>query len=67
MDWKREGSEDLIRVYKYLKKRSKEDGARLFSVVSMDSTRNDGYKLKYRQSQLNVRKLFYCDGDQVLP
>lgn len=67
MDWKREGSEDLIRVYKYLKKRSKEDGARLLPVVSMDRTRNYGYKLKYRQSKLNVRKLFYCDGDQVLP
>ncbi|KAK4811119.1 hypothetical protein QYF61_019750 [Mycteria americana] len=43
----------LINVYKYLKGGCKEDGARLFSVVS------SGHKLKHRSFRLNIRKHFF--------
>jgi len=57
---------NLIHVYKYLTRGSKE-GARLFSVVSSDRKRGNRHKLKYSEFHLNIRtNLFYCEGGQML-
>lgn len=50
-----------INVYKYLKERCKEDGARLFPAVSGD----DGHKLKHRRLFEHQQTFFYCVGDQA--
>ena len=55
----------LISEYKYLMGGCKEDGSRLFSVVSSDRTRGNRHKLKYRKLHLKIRKKtphFYCQG-----
>lgn len=55
-----------FRVYKYLIVESKEHEARLFSVLSHDSTGGNGQKLKYRQFHLKVSKCFYSEDCQTL-
>jgi len=50
---------DLINAYKYLKGRCQEDGAKLFSGVPSDRTRDNGHKLKQRKIHLNMRKNFF--------
>lgn len=49
---------DLFSVHKYLKGESKEDGARLCSVVPTAKTRVTGHKLQHDKFLLNTRKHF---------
>jgi len=50
---------DLINASKYLKGRCQKDGAKLFSVVLSNRTRDNGHKLKHRKFRLNMRKNFF--------
>ena len=47
---------DPISVYKHLKEGYKEDGARLFSVVPIDRTRNNGLTPEHGRFFVNIRK-----------
>jgi len=50
---------DPINAYKYLKGGCQEDGARHFSVVPSNKTRNNGHNLKHSKFRLNMRKNFF--------
>jgi len=50
---------DLRNAYKYLQGGGQEDGAKLFSVVPSDRTRENGHKLRHRKFHLNMRKNFF--------
>ncbi|KAJ7397058.1 hypothetical protein BTVI_138953 [Pitangus sulphuratus] len=49
---------DLFNIYEYLKDGYQEDGAKVFSVVPNNRTRNNGHKVKYKKFHLNMRKNF---------
>ncbi|EMP25632.1 Collagen alpha-1(XIX) chain [Chelonia mydas] len=55
---------EKIAAFNYLKGCSKEDEARLFSVVTDDRTRNNGLKLQWGRSRLNIRK--HCFNRRVV-
>lgn len=56
---RRDSSEwNLINVCKYLMEENEDEGARLFSVVPTDRTRDNGHKLKDMKSRLNTRDCF---------
>lgn len=49
----------LVIIYKDLKRGWNEDRARLFTVVSSDSTRDNGHRLENKRFCLNMRKHFF--------
>lgn len=58
---KEQAEEDVISVYKYLKREFEEEEARISSVVPNDRPRGKGHKPKHRRLPLNIRKnFFYC-------
>ncbi|EMP29969.1 hypothetical protein UY3_12961 [Chelonia mydas] len=52
-------SYDPIAGFNYLKGGSKENGSRLFSVVSDDRTRSNGLKWQWGRFRLDIRKNFF--------
>ena len=48
---------DLIHVYKYLMEGCRKDRDRLFSVMSSERARGNGYKVNFRKFHLNARNL----------
>lgn len=54
-------------MHKYVLGGNEEGGARLFSVISRDKTRDYGFKMKHRRALSEHKEtLFYCDRDQDL-
>ncbi|CAM4507146.1 unnamed protein product [Lepidochelys kempii] len=50
---------DLIAAFNYLRGSSREDGARLFSLVEEDRRRSNGLKLQWGRFRLDIRKNFF--------
>lgn len=66
---RREGLGGILSVYieKYLWGKSKEDGARFFSLVPSGRTRGNEHTLKHKEFCLNIRKsFFYCENGWTL-